>query len=125
VSTRSKVKLPKLGYIFNRISREEYPEYIPHNDLDIRVLNDQLFPNIRRSYMHMVVRRTHIFPCIEVLKWLIDHTDGHKCLINHDNGGCVRVFLLKEVHKYYNIRDPEEQLKTEFMVKFYELHDTS
>jgi hypothetical protein len=45
-STRSKVALPQWGDLFNMISREEYPEYIPHNDLDIRVLNDQVFPNI-------------------------------------------------------------------------------
>jgi hypothetical protein len=73
----------------------------------------------------MVARRTPIFPCIEVLKWLIDHTETQKCLINDDNGGCFRVFLLVEVHKYYKLRDPEEQLNIYFMVKIYECHDTS
>jgi hypothetical protein len=61
-STRSKVALPQWGDLFNRISREEYPEYIPHNDPDVRVLDDQVFPNIRRSYLHMVARRTPCFP---------------------------------------------------------------
>jgi hypothetical protein len=60
----------------------------------------------------MVARIAPIFPCIEVLKWLIDHTDTQKCLINDDNGGCVEVFLLVEVQKYYKLRDPEEQLNT-------------
>jgi hypothetical protein len=46
-STRSKLMLSQWGDLFNRISREEYPEYIPHNDLDVKVLNDQVFPNIR------------------------------------------------------------------------------
>jgi len=45
-STRSKVALPQWGDIFNRISREEYSDYIPHNNLNVRVLNDQVFPNI-------------------------------------------------------------------------------
>jgi hypothetical protein len=30
-----------------------------------------------------------------------------------------------EVHKYYKIRDLEEQMNTYFVVMFYELHDTS
>jgi hypothetical protein len=72
----------------------------------------------------MVACRTPVFPCMEVLKWLIDHTDAHKFLINDENGGCVRVFLPTEVQKYYKLRDPEEWLNTDFMVKFYEFHDT-
>jgi hypothetical protein len=56
----------------------------------------------------MVESRNSIFPCIEVLKWLIDHIDTQKCLINDENGGCVGVFLSVEVQKYYKLRDPEE-----------------
>jgi hypothetical protein len=72
-----------------------------------------------------VESRTPVFPCIEVLKWLIDHIDGHKFLINDENGRCVVFFLSKEVQKYYKIRAPEERLNMDFMVKFYEFHDTS
>jgi hypothetical protein len=73
----------------------------------------------------MVANKNLVFPYIELLQWLIDHTDMQKCLINDDNGECVRVFLLVEVHKYYNLRDPEQRMNTHFMVKFYEHHDTS
>jgi hypothetical protein len=73
----------------------------------------------------MVASRTPIFPCIEVLKWLINHIDGQKCLINDDNGGCVGVFIPTEVQKYYKLRDPEGHLNTDFVVKFYEFHETS
>jgi hypothetical protein len=61
-STGSKVMLPQWGDLFNRINQEEYPEYIPHNDPDVRALDDQVFPNIRRSYLHMVACRTPVFP---------------------------------------------------------------
>jgi hypothetical protein len=54
----------------------------------------------------MVAIRTLVFPSIEVLKWLIDHTHAQKCLINDENGGCVGFFLPKEVQKYYKLRDP-------------------
>jgi hypothetical protein len=56
----------------------------------------------------MVARRTSIFPYIEVLKWLIDHTNTHTFIINDDNGGCVGVFLPVEVQKYYKLRDLKE-----------------
>jgi hypothetical protein len=36
-----------------------------------------------------------------------------------------QIFLLTEVQKYYKLRDPEERLNTDFVVKFYEFHDTS
>jgi hypothetical protein len=90
----------------------------------MRELNDQVFPNIRRFYLHMVASITPIRSFIEVLKWLIDHKDTHKCLINDDNGRCVIVFIPVEVQKYYKLRDPEERLNTYFVVLFYECHDT-
>jgi hypothetical protein len=60
----------------------------------------------------MVVRRTPLFPYIELLKWLIDHTDTQICLINDDNGECVGVFLPVEVQNYYKLRDLDERLNT-------------
>jgi hypothetical protein len=69
----------------------------------------------------MVVRITPIFPCIEFVKWLIDHTDTHKCLINDEN----EIFLPVEFQNYYKLRDPVDQLNTNFVVKFYKHHDTS
>jgi hypothetical protein len=65
------------------------------------------------------------FSCIRTLGWIIDHTDVMKCIVNNENGECVGVFLPIEVQKYYKLRDPEERLNTEFVVKFYEFHDTS
>jgi hypothetical protein len=109
-STGTKMTLPHWGELFKNISREEFPEYIPHSDPYVRALDDQVFPNIWRSYLHMVARRTPVFPCIEFLKWLIDHIDSQKCLIKDNNGGCVGVFLPVEVQKYYKPRNLEERL---------------
>jgi hypothetical protein len=73
----------------------------------------------------MVVRRTPIFPCIEFLKWLIDHTNTQRCFINEDNGECVEVFLLVEVKNYYKLRELEEQMNIDFVIIFYAKHDTN
>jgi hypothetical protein len=66
-----------------------------------------------------------VFPCIELLKWLIDHVDAQKCLINDDNGECVRVFLPLEVQSYYNLKESDLKLSTNFVLIFYSSHDTS
>jgi hypothetical protein len=100
VSTGSKTTLPHWGELFNKIIQKEYPEYVQHSDPDVRELDDEVFLNIRWSYLHMVASITPIFPCIEALKWLIDHTNTHKFLINDENGGYLGVFLPVEVQKY-------------------------
>ena len=111
--------------LFKKIKHEEFPEYAPHSDPDTRKLDDEFFVNIRKAYLHMVVSRTPVFPCIEILKWIIDHTDAQKCVINDDNGQIDGVFLLVEVQNYYKLRDPDERLNTDFVVKFYQKHNTS
>jgi hypothetical protein len=73
----------------------------------------------------MVASKNPIFPCIEPLKWLIDNTDAQKCVINDDNGQIMGVFLPLEVQNYYKLRDLDENLSTDFVVKFYQKHDTS
>ena len=71
----------------------------------------------------MVSYQTLVFPCIEILSWLIDHIDAQKCLINDENGECFGFVFPTEVHKNYKIMDPKERLNTDFMVRFYELHE--
>jgi hypothetical protein len=46
-------------------------------------------------------------------------------LINDENSGCVVVFLPIEFQNYYKLRDLKEKLNIQFVVKFYEFHDTS
>jgi hypothetical protein len=111
--------------LFKNIKREECPEYTPHNNPNMRRLDDEVLLNVRKAYVHMVASKTLVFPYIELLKWLIDHNDTQKCLINDDNDGCVRVFLPVEVQNYYKLRELKEWLNTDFVLRFYEKHDTS
>ena len=53
-SNGSKAMLPHWGGLFKKMNQEDYPDFTPNNDLDVRILDDQVFPNIRRSYLHMV-----------------------------------------------------------------------
>jgi hypothetical protein len=78
-SIGAKMTFPHWEEVFKKIKKEEPLEYTSHNDPDTRKLDDEVLPNIRRAYLHMVARWSPVFPCIELLKWLIDHTDAHKC----------------------------------------------
>jgi hypothetical protein len=120
----AKTTFPRCEELFKKIKKEEPLEYTLHNDPDTRRLDDDVLSNICRAYLHMVASQTLVFPCIELLKWLIDHTDVHKCLINDDNGGCVRVFLPSEVESYYKLRESKENMSTNFVLSFYASHDT-
>jgi hypothetical protein len=124
-SIGAKTTFPHWEEVFKKIKKEEPLEYTPHNDPDTRRLDDEVLPNIHKAYLHMVASRSLVFPCIELLKWLIDHTDAHKCLINDDNDECVGVFLPSEVQNYYKLRDSELKLSTDFVLSFYASHNTS
>jgi hypothetical protein len=125
VNIGTKTVFPRWEEIFKKIKKEEFPEYTPHNDPDTRKLDDEVLPNVRRAYLHMVASQTLVFPCIELLKWLIDHTDTQFFLINDANGECIGVFFPSEVQSYYKLRELEERLSTDFVVSFYETHDTN
>jgi hypothetical protein len=66
-TTGSKVVLPHWGDLYNKISQEDYPKFTSHSNPDVRVLDDEVFPNIRRSNLHRVASWTLVLPCIETL----------------------------------------------------------
>jgi hypothetical protein len=88
-------------------------------------LDDEVFPNIKRSNLYRVASQTPIMTCIETLGWIIYHEDMVKCTIKYEEGKCVGVYLMVNVQNYYKLREQEERINTYFVVKFYELHDTS
>jgi hypothetical protein len=53
-TTGLKIILPQWGDLFNRLNLECCPELVPHNDRDVRALDNHVFPNIRQLCMHLV-----------------------------------------------------------------------
>jgi hypothetical protein len=95
-STGSNMALPHWGELFNKIIQEEYLEYVLHSDPHVRALDEKVFSNIRWSYLHMVARRTLVFPYIEVLKWLIDHTEIPEIMADPRLKQHIEVLFLSE-----------------------------
>jgi hypothetical protein len=124
-SIGAKMAFPRWEEVLKKIKKEEPLKYTLHSHLETRKFDDEVLLNIHKAYLHMVARRSPIFPCIELLKWIIDHNDAQKCLINDDNDKCVRVFLLSEVHSYYKLKDSKLKLSTNFILSFYASHNTN
>jgi hypothetical protein len=123
-SIGAKMAFPRWEEVFKKIKKEEPLKYTLHSDPKTRKLDDEVLPKTHKSYLNMVVRRSPVFPCIELLKWIINHIDAKKCLINDDNNECVRVFMPSEVQSYYNLKDFELNLTIVFILSFYASHDT-
>jgi hypothetical protein len=119
-NTTSKVMLPSWIDLYNKIQYEYFLEFTPHSDLEVRELDDQVFQNIRRSSLYMVVAKTHIFPCVDLLEWIIHHVDVEKFLLNNKYGECISVFLPTKVSMYYKLKDVEFKLNKDFLVVFHE-----
>jgi hypothetical protein len=92
-STGFKVLLLHWGDMYSKIIQEDYSKFTPHNNPDVKILDDQVFPNIKRSYMHRVACRTPVLPCIKIFVWIIDHADTVKCTIKNAEGKCVGVVI--------------------------------
>jgi hypothetical protein len=75
-STTSKVPLPTWNDLYNKIHHDDFPEFTPHSDPEVRVLDDHVFQNIKLSSLYMVASRTLVFPCVESLEWIINHTNA-------------------------------------------------
>jgi hypothetical protein len=72
--------------LYNKIHHNDFPVFTPHSDPEVRILDSQVFQNIKWSLLYMVASKTLVFPCIETLKWVIHQTDAKKSLINNLDG---------------------------------------
>jgi hypothetical protein len=120
----SKVILPSWLDLYNKLHYEDFPEFMPHSDPEVRGLDDQVFQNIKRSSLYLVAAKTPIFPCVDILEWIIHHVDAEKFLLNNKDGECIGVFLPTEVSMYYKLKEVEVRLNKYFLVAFYERNNT-
>jgi hypothetical protein len=62
VNIGTKTIFSRWEYMFKKIKQsplpEEFPEYALHSDPDTRKLDDEVFVNICKAYLHMVASRT-------------------------------------------------------------------
>jgi hypothetical protein len=97
---------------------------IPHSDPNIREVDDKVFINIRKSFLHYVARGHLLCLHLEAIEWIIDHTDLKKSMIMNDASQCMGSFLaVKNLERYYKIPKLEVHLVNLFVDEFYQKHD--
>jgi hypothetical protein len=80
--------------------------------------------NIRRSPLHSIVVRAHIFLFSEVIEWIIGYIVLRKSTIVDSRGECIGSFLAVHLEKYYRFPKHELQLVTPFINEFYDKNDS-
>jgi hypothetical protein len=92
--------------------------------LELREVDDAVFPAIKKSLLHFVASRAPVMPCVELMEWVISHTKAQNCRIVNDKGECIGSFLPQDINTYYKFPDPDESLTKDFVISFYEWYDT-
>jgi len=63
--------------------------------------DDDVYSNIRRSYLHNVVSKIIFLPCVEMVKWIIDHVNLENKTIVHEQGKCMSSSITKTLEMCY------------------------
>lgn len=63
------------------------------------------------------------FPCIEAVKWIINHINPKKHIVENVKGNFVGVFLAKKVEKYYKLLLSKVFLTTTYVKEFHDKDD--
>jgi hypothetical protein len=106
-----------------KFRKEEYSDVVPHSDSVVREIDNKVFMNIRRSHLHFVGARAHVFPYSKAIEWIINHIDLNNNMFVNEKGDCVGSFLAENLEKYYKFPKPKLLLVTPFATDFYDKHD--
>ena len=79
--------------MFLKFKDQNYPKSTPHNNLDLRIIDDVVFPFIRWFRLHSIAARLSVFPCVELIEWIIGHIDCKKFLIDNDKVKFIGSFV--------------------------------
>ena len=68
----------KWGEIYRMISRREVP--------DMGLEEEPIYANIEKSAIMKVATRPELFPCSDVMRWIIPHTNNNTMLMGNVEG---------------------------------------
>ena len=97
----------KWGDIYRLISRREVP--------DMGLEEEPIYANIERSAIMKVATRPEMFPCSEVMKWILPHTNHGSMLICNVEGQGYASFSPGYVALAYHLPEPQVFLSNEWL----------
>ena len=96
----------KWGEIHRLISRREVP--------DMGLEEAPIYANIEKSSIMKVATRPELFPCSEVMKWILPHTNHDTMLMCNVEGQGYAAFSPGYVALAYHLPEPQVFLSNEW-----------
>jgi len=104
----------KWGDIYNMFRDEKYPE-VEEEDKDV-------FTNIKRSGLHRVAARPPVFPCADVISWIISRVKvDNRRVMAIDDEQVVGSFRPEYIEVYYKLPRSEVDFTNKWLEK--QTHD--
>ena len=88
-------------------SEEEFPEDLPDREIYLAV---------KKSKLHLAGAHPAIFPCPEVIDWIIQRTDPKKYVIQDSEGRAFATLVGSDAHLYYSLPRPDEHFTPEWAI---------
>ena len=93
--------------IYKLISRREVP--------DMGLEEEPIYANIEKSAIMKVATRPELFPCSEVIRWIIPHTNTASMLIANVEGQGYAAFRPGYVALAYHLPEPQIFLSDDWL----------
>ena len=97
----------KWGEIYRLISRREF--------LDTGLEEEPIYANIERSAIMKVATRPELFPCSDVMRWILPHTNNNTMLMGNVEGQGYAAFSPGYVALAYHLPEPQVFLSNDWL----------
>ena len=97
----------KWGDIYRLISRREVP--------DMGLEEEPIYANIEKSSIMKVATRPELFPCSEVIRWILLHTNTTTMLVGNVEGQGYAAFSPGYVALAYHLPEPQVFLSNDWL----------
>ena len=97
----------KWDEVYRLISRREVP--------DMGLEEEPIYANIEKSAIMKVATRPELFPCSDVMRWILPHTNSNTMLIGNVEGQGYAAFSPGYVALAYHLPEPQIFLSNDWL----------
>lgn len=99
------------------------PLLIPTNPTNVEDKDVDVYPNTWRLLLHIVANKLVVFPCAEMVKWIVDHANLGNTMIVNEKGKCIACFQSSSLEPYYTFTRVEVSLTPTLVEEFGRLNN--
>lgn len=86
-----------------RLSWYEIYEELAERDIPETQEDFQVYINIKRSRLHKVVAHPPVFPCAEIIEWVLQCTSTDDWMIKGHDGALIATIASTNISSYYKL----------------------